>query len=353
MYLYGRNWTRRQLEARVGRIDHIAGLQRFRMEEGPAAGVELIQVRTGSGLAYYVDPTHALDILLVQFMGVPISWHSVNGEVHPAYYDSSDAEWLRTTAGGLLITCGLTQVGSPGEDNGEQLGQHGRIHHIPARQVVAESNWDGAEYRMRIRGIMEENRIFGENLRLTREINSQMGSNRIIIKDLVENIGFEKTPHMILYHVNFGFPLMDRATEIVFPSQKIVPRDQWVPLDGYDRWQEPEVGYQERVYYHEELKYDTGTSGKKMTTILIKNPEFPVNDPAGKMPLTVRISWNIDTLPRLIEWKMPAAGVNALGIEPANCLVEGRAAERKRGTLMLLDPGAAIRYDLELEIING
>ena len=49
---------------------------------------------------------------------------------------------------------------------------------------------------------------------------------------------------------------------------------------------------------------------------------------------------------------MPASGVYALGIEPANCLVEGRAAERERGTLIFLEPGASVQYRLEVEIIS-
>ena len=353
MFLYGKKWTRRELEARVGRIDQIAGMQKFRMEEGPESGVELIQVRTGAGLSYYVNTFHAMDISLAEFLSVPLSWHSVNGEVHPSYYDSRGIEWLRTAAGGLLMTCGLTTVGSPSEDGGEKLGQHGRIHHIPARQVVAESNWDGDEYQMRIRGIMEENRLFGENLRLTREIRSKMGENRIIIEDLVENIGFEKTPHMILYHFNFGFPLMNEHTKISFPSNKIFPRDKETPLEGCDSWQEPEIGYKERVYYHEDFEsVEFENTKRKMASVLIKNPRFPVNLKNREIPLSVRVSWDVEALPKLIEWKMPASGVYALGIEPANCLVEGRAAEHERGTLIFLEPGASVQYRLEVEIIS-
>jgi hypothetical protein len=47
---------------------------------------------------------------------------------------------------------------------------------------------------------------------------------------------------------------------------------------------------------------------------------------------------------------MPGAGTHVLGIEPANCHVGGRAAERAQGTLVMLEPGQQIRYELELEI---
>jgi hypothetical protein len=58
----------------------------------------------------------------------------------------------------------------------------------------------------------------------------------------------------------------------------------------------------------------------------------------------------VKNLPRLIQWKMPGAGVHVLGIEPANCLVDGRAYERGQGTLAFLAPGEQRTYELRLDI---
>jgi hypothetical protein len=187
MLLYGRKWTRREIEAYVGKIETIAGIQKYRFSEGPESGVDMIQVRTASGLTYHINASHALDISSTEFCGVPISWQAINSEVHPAYFEPAGLGFLRTAAGGLLMTCGLSQVGSPNEDENEKLGLHGRVHHTPARQVVAEGNWINDEYELRIRGIIEESRILGEHLRLIREIKSRVGENKIIINDIVEN----------------------------------------------------------------------------------------------------------------------------------------------------------------------
>ncbi|MCI0495100.1 aldose 1-epimerase family protein, partial [candidate division KSB1 bacterium] len=250
--------------------------------------------------------------------------------------------------GGLLMTCGLRQVGSPGQDAGESLGLHGRIHHAPARQVSAQGTWVGDEYEILIRGIVEETRIFGEYLRLTREIHSRIGENKIRIKDNVENVGFESTPHMMLYHFNFGFPLMSEATKISFPSNKVIPREQETPLEDFDTWQAPSAGYRERVYYHEAMITSSENEGWTNATII--NPKFPL--PGGlTCSLETRLSWDTKNLPRLVQWKMPGAGVYVLGIEPANCYVEGRAKERERGTLVTLAPGESLDYELQLEII--
>jgi len=62
MQLYGREWTRREVEARTGRLEQIGGIRRFRLVEGAEDGVEQIEVRTGAGLTYFVTPARGLDI---------------------------------------------------------------------------------------------------------------------------------------------------------------------------------------------------------------------------------------------------------------------------------------------------
>lgn len=353
MKLYGNKWTRRDLEARVGRVEQIGGVRRMELTEGREKGVEQIQVRTGAGLEYYVSPMRGMDISLAELGGVPISWQSPNGDVHPSYYDPEGGEWGRTAAGGLLMTCGLTQVGSPCEDNGIKYGQHGRSHHIPATQISAESRWDGDEYLMSVRGAIEESRIFGERLRLTRSIASRLGENKISIMDVVENMGEETTPHMILYHFNFGFPLMTEQTRIKFPEREVVARDKGTPVPGYDSWDGPQSNYRERVYYHEMSKGARAAvpeqSGEN-AEVIISNPAFPCVGGKGSAAVDVHLTWSTRTLPVLVEWKMPGVQTHVLGVEPANCHVEGRVAERQRGTLVTLDPGESAAYELDLEI---
>ena len=342
MNLYGKEWSRRELEARLGRIEQIGGLRRVQSTEGRESGVEEIQVRTGAGLSYAVLPSRGLDIGLAEYSGVPLCWLSPNGLVHPAYFDDRGAGWLRTAAGGLLMTCGLSQVGSPGTDGDEDMGLHGRSHHIPARHVCAEGHWEGDEYFIVVQGKVEETSISGWNLRLTRHVRSCLGKNEIVIQDVVENAGFEPAPHMLLYHFNFGFPLLDSETEICFPSGSVTPREPELPIEGLCDWQLPQAGFQERVYYHENLS--TGADG--MAIVTVRNPHFPLMD----RPVTVHLAWDARRLPVLVQWKMPAEGTHVLGIEPANCHVEGRLAERERGTLVILAPGQTMEYHLELTV---
>lgn len=338
MRLYGREWTRRQLEERVGRLEQIAGVQRYTQSEGPESGVEQIRVRTGSGLCYHVTPSKGLDISLAEYGGLPISWQSGNGDAHPSFYDPKGNGWLRTASGGLLMTCGLTQVGAPCEDAGEMLGQHGRIHHTPARSVYATGEWIKDDYEMTVGGIVEETSLFGHYLQMTRRISSRLGENTIRIEDEVRNVGFKSCPHLILYHFNFGFPLMAEQTKVLFTGSEPRPHVEGTSILGYGEWQAPDPSSQEQVYYH------TPIEGR----VEIRNPEFPT--PAGSVPVSVELSWSTETLPRLVQWKMPGASTHVLGIEPANCGVGGRTAEREAGTLSHLEPGEVVKYRLELKV---
>ncbi|MCD9020420.1 aldose 1-epimerase family protein [Cohnella silvisoli] len=343
MKLYGKEWKRRDLEARVGRIEQLGGIERYTMNEGPESGVEMIRIRTGAGLSYSVSPTKGMDISLAEWQGVPLSWSSGNGDPHAAYYDAEGLNWLRTASGGLLMTCGLTQAGSPCEDGGTAHGLHGRIHHTPARHVSATAEWVGDEYEMRVSGVVEETSIFGEHLRLTRTLTSRLGDNRLTIRDTVENAGFQPCPHMMLYHFNFGFPLLAEDTQVELPDAISNPSDSSMDMSRIREWQSPDPLFKEQVFYHQ-LKRQ-----KDRAYARIHSPSFPTAAPdQAAKGLTVELGWNAETLPRLVQWRMPGAGVHVLGLEPSNCWTKGRAEERKNGTLRIMEPGEAIHYELEL-----
>jgi hypothetical protein len=347
MRLYGRHWTRRQLEERIGRIDQVAGARRIAIDGGPGDGARLIELRSGAGLALWVSPDRGMDIERAEFNGHGIHWLAPGGTVHPSHFDHSGIEWLRTAAGGLLMTCGLRQVGSPCTDAGESLGVHGRAHHTPADEVSVRGEWHGDDYHIECAGTLTEARLFGEHLVLRRTIHLVAGENRVAIEDVVENRAFEPTPLMVLYHFNFGFPLLGEDARLTMPSRRVVPREPGTPLEGHDRWQPPEPAHRERVYYHEDMIDSPHPRWGSAREAVIHSPGFP----AGALRVVLR--WDPATLPELVQWRMAGQGAHVLGIEPANCRVGGRAAERAAGRLAFLDPGESRRFRLELEVLPG
>jgi hypothetical protein len=339
--LYGKNYTRRELLERVGDISQIAGIKKVELADGNQKGVEAYLVRNGSGFNFTVVAGRGLDISSADSCGRSLSWISETGEVAPSFYEEPGLGWLRGFFGGLLVTCGLTQVGGPNVDQGKALGLHGRYSNIPAQQVSYDSEWQGDDYMMWIRGKVREASVFGENIMLTRKISTKLGENRLWIDDTVENLGHQSTPHMILYHINGGFPAVDTGSKLISPTVSVTPRDAEVSTENYDTFEAPTPGFAEMVYYHDMACEQDGT-----VIAALANRNIP-----GGFGFYVKFSNK--ELPVFTEWKMNGLGAYVVGMEPGNCHVQGRANERERGTLQYLEPGETRRYGLEIGALDN
>jgi hypothetical protein len=336
--LFNRTWTRAELLNYVGDLSQIAGIRLGEWADGVERGLRVADVRTGSGLAFSVLLERGMDIGPASYKGQPLAWVSPTGWAHPMYFDPQGAGWLRTFGGGLLTGCGLTYLGAAGEDEGEMLGLHGRLSHLPASHVRVEETWQGDECSFWVEGEMRQARVFGENLRLIRRITVALGGNRIMLHDRVENLGATASPLMILYHINLGFPFLDETSQLLAEPHAVAARDAAAEagLQEWMRFQKPGAGYAEQVFYHDLPADKNGWANIQL-----------VNQSRG---LGLRVGFKKDTLPNLVQWKMMGQGTYILGIEPANCQVGGRSAERAGGTLQFLQPGEQRDFQVEIEV---
>lgn len=198
--LYGETFTREDILRRVGDVRQIGGIELVELADGKERGTRAAIFRTGSGFEFTALPDRGMDIAGANCCGFPVGWASATGRTAPAFYDSRGLEWLRGFSGGLLVTCGLTHLGAPCVDGGEELGLHGRASNIPARRLGISEGWEGDEYVMKLSGELYEARVFQPTIVLRREIVSRLGESKLCIKDEVENMGYTTSPHMILYH---------------------------------------------------------------------------------------------------------------------------------------------------------
>ena len=333
--LFDRRWTRKQLLARVGDPSQFAWVRPCTLTEGKAKGVAAIDFNTGSGLRFTVLPDRGLDISQADYCGKSLCWRSPTGEVSPAFYQPEGLEWLYGFGGGLLCTCGLTYLGAPCEDEGQQLGLHGRVSNIPAQEVSIEAGWEGQDYVIGVHGRVVESSVFGPTLSLARSIFAFAGEERLFIHDEVTNLGHEPAPHMMLYHINMGFPVVDSSSRLVAPSLKVTPRDAAaeVKAESYAQCTPPGAGVSEQVYYHDLAHLN----GKTMAAVI--NPE---------MHFGAYVAYRKTQLPILVQWKMMGKGHYVMGVEPSTNYVGGRAEERAAGRLRFLKPGESVNYDLEI-----
>jgi Domain of unknown function (DUF4432) len=343
MRLWGKDWSRLDLLDRIGRLSQVGGLTPFEFDSGKARGVRGVRVQTGGGLDFSVLIDKGLDIFDASYFSKSLCWHSPVGVVHPAYYDGRDLQWLKSFPGGLVSTCGLSSAGGPSEDQGEAFGLHGSIGNTPADTLVLSEDWEGDECKLRVAGTVRETRVHGQNLFLRRRIETYIGSRTVILCDTVGNDGFREAPLMLLYHLNFGFPFLTDRSAVSAPTRRTQARNAYSEqtIESWANFEGPTAGVEERVYYHD-MKID---SSGNVNVVLVAD-----RDTAD---LGVSIRYGGKNLPCFIQWKMTGANHFALGLEPANCLVEGRAAERARGTLQMLRPGEQREFTIAIGILDG
>ena len=344
MKIYGKKYSRNELKQRIGNIDQIGGIKKYEYIDGVSKGIRAIDIKNGNGFDSTILLDRGMDISHLAYKGVPLCWNSATFETSPIYYEERGLEWLRTFFGGMLTTCGLTYAGHPCTDEGKELGLHGRISNLPAYNVNTDEYWEGDEYLIEITGNVREASVFGDKLELKRKISMKMGEDKIIIEDVVRNIGFEKSPHMIIYHINIGFPILDRNSKLIEPETKIVPYDERSreEIDNYSTFSDPIEGFKENVFLHD-IKADK----HGMINVAIINEEF------GSEGLGVYLKYNKDNLPYLNEWKMIGQGEYVVGIEPVNGQVSGRAKQREGGKLKFLKPDEEVVYYIEIGILKS
>jgi hypothetical protein len=315
---------------RVGGLAQVARVDSFVETDGPARGSRRLRVINGGGLEFDVHPDRALDIGAATFDGVPLAWLSPTGISSPHRYEPEGTGWLRTFGGGLMTTCGLDNFGPPADDEDGVAGMHGRIGTVPAHLTGTETTSE----RITVSGTVRQATVFGENLLLTRRITSEVGSAAFSVDDTVTNEGSTSSPHMVLYHVNLGWPLLDAGAVVEIPHAAVEPRDPDAEEGFGSRYEigAPVRGFREQVYIHR------------------AGPEryASVTNKQRGLRLTLRFS---DTLPGVFEWKMTATQHYVLGLEPANTPeIRGRAAARTAGLLPRLEPGESVSYRVSVEM---
>jgi hypothetical protein len=332
--LFGRRWTRKQLLERVGDPSQLATVRPCELTDGKSKGVAAVELSSGSGLRFTVVPDRGMDISAAGHNGRSLCWRSPTGEVAPQFYQPEGLEWLYGFFGGLLTTCGMTYLGAPCEDQGQQLGLHGRVSNTPAQEVHVQAGWDGDEYLIGITGRVVEASVFGPCLSLRRSVFTFLGQDRIYVHDEVTNIGHEPAPHMMLYHVNVGFPALDAGSKILIPSRKAIPRDATAEkgVADFGKSAAPAAKFAEQVIYHE-LAEDNGS-----TMAGIVNPELGFG---------MYVAFNTKQFPCFAQWRMLGKGLYVVGLEPGTNRAGGRAEERAAGRLVTLAPGLTVTYDLE------
>lgn len=311
---------------------------------GRQEGVELIEVDNGH-LRFTVIPTRGLGVLRVACGDVRLGWDSpVTEVVHPQHVNLPMRGGLGWLEGfnEWLVRCGLESMGAPGRDEfttatgqraGLDLPLHGRIANLPASEVeiVLERT---PPYRLTVRGLVAERSLFGPQLELWTELSTELGSASLRVVDTVTNRGATEQEFQLLYHVNYGPPLLEAGTRFAAPLASIAPVNDYSAKDvkTFDTYLGPTPGYAEQVYC---LRPRADERGE--TLLLLHNA-------AANRGASLRVE--VATLPCVTLWKNTAAVADGYvtGIEPGTGFPLGRQRERAAGRVSKLAPGQSARF---------
>lgn len=333
----------------VGSPRQLARADLFEMLEGPGRGARVVRLTAANGFDLEVLPDRGMDIGMVSWRGIPLSWASPVGPIAASRIGGSEEEgWERGFGGGLLTTCGLDQFGRPSEAaDGTRLPMHGRAHTLSAYEVRTWARPFEDPAAVGFSGTTRQATALGECLTLERVVSAEVNGTVLSVQDRVTNEAPIPWPHLILYHVNLGWPLIGHGSRLEVltrhgegaprPAAPPVPRDDAAQagLADWSLMPPPQDGFGEEVFRHP-LEQDT------RATVRLRSAQ------AG-----VALSLDFDTaqLPVLYQWKQAAAGRYALGIEPANAIaIDGQAQARANGSLPILEPGESREYTLAFRV---
>ena len=220
---------------------------------------------------------------------------------------------------------------------------HGRVSTIPARLVGYGERWEGDRCILWAEGEVRQAAVFGEDLRLIRRIEADVGDDEIRLSDRVVNHGFCRTPHMLFYHVNIGHPILDQGARYLAPIVDVVWAAHASSYEGqgigYRTAPAPQANFREQVWQHEAAADASGSV-----------PVAIVNDRLG---LGIEMETKKAQLPCLYQWQHFQPGAYVMGIEPSSHHVLGDNAARERGEMIWLEHGEARDYDVVFRVLDG
>lgn len=318
------------------------GIKEFMLLRGKENGVRMMQVKNGGKLRFDVITDRALDIGNLEYKGINCSFMSKTGIVNSKYYVENGPDgFYKNFYGGMLMSCGMTHMGAPCEDEGRKLGLHGPLPCTPAEEVSvrAEETNTNAPY-IEIKGKMRQSEVYAEHLLMDRTIRVDYGKDVIHVHDKITNKAFVEAPFMLLYHYNFGFPLLSEHTKVTLAYNEFEPRDENASK-GQERrfvFEKPGDGRPEECYFY---KLKGNADGK--TKVLVENEELGI---AGILTI------DVSQLEYMTEWKSMMAGDYALGINPGTYTPMGRKHARENGLLKFIQPGETLDFDVDLEFTD-
>lgn len=324
-----------ELLKKLGNIDQLAGIREVQLLNGRGQGVRLAEFYNAAGLRFSVVPDRCMDLYDLSYKGMNLCFQAKTGLSAPAAFSVLEEEFAQQWPGGAMVTCGLDNAGD--QVAGEEIFPvHGRANAIPATHFGTDACWQGEDYVLSARGEMHQSVLFGRHLSLRRQIKTGLFSKKLEIHDVITNFEAEPEPYLVLYHINFGYPLLQEDSRVAV-SANCATEALTELTTGFDTMHPPIDGRDEELYLH------TVRSGDTAAAVIYNE----------RLGIGAYVRYDTKNLPGLLQWKRMKSHDYVLALEPCNTFGCNREQLARQDRLSTLPPYSSIETRLELGVLDG
>lgn len=312
------------------------------LKGGKQAGSEVITITSGDFIIK-LSPTRGMGILSVEGEGIRLGWDSpVNEVVHPSFINLESRGGLGWLDGfnEMMVRCGFEWSGHATKADNMVYTLHGRAANTPVSKLIVDIN-DYAPYTITVKGLIKENTFKKSQLETWATLSYTPGSRSFIVKDKVTNQSDYPRDYQIIYHSNFGTPILEQGARFIAPVKQISPFNHYA-ISGLATWQTylaPTPNFDEMVF--NVIPY-ADKQGK--TQVMLTNKDGDKG--AG-------IAYNINQLPVLSLWKNTDTLKQGYvtGLEPGTSFAYPVTIERQQGRVPQLAPKQSVEFSLTYSLL--
>ena len=315
------------------------------LHSGKQEGSKILVITSQDGLTITLSPTRGMNLLHIEGFGAKMGWDSpVKEVVNPAFINLESRNGLGWLEGfnEMMVRCGYEWTGHPVTADGQIYTLHGKAGNTPASQVEVEVA-DAAPHEIRIRGLVKESTFKKADLQTMTELRYVPGSNSFSLHDVLTNHADYPHDYQIIYHSNFGMPILEEGARFLAPISSISPFNDYAK-EGLKTWQTyagPTKGFDEMVFNIQPL------SGEDHQTLAAV-----VNKAGDK---GAAIQFDTRQLPVLTLWKNTDTVKQGYvtGIEPGTNYAYPVTIEREQKRVKQLEPGASTQFNLTYTLLHS
>jgi hypothetical protein len=211
------------------------------------------------------------------------------------------------------------------------------VANIPAHKV--EVTLDGDSGEVSVTGMVDEARLFGNKLRLESTVTARVDRPGLVITDTISSLSAEPAELELLYHTNFGPPLLSPGAKVVLPVAKMAPMNAHAAEEGaaWDTYGPETPGLAESCFL-----FDLAADAAGQTRALLHSA-------AGDKGVSLKFSKR--QCPCFTLWKSCRAVADGYvtGLEPGINFPNAKSFEKRMGRVVVLQPGQSRTFQIEIE----